>query len=152
MSRPLSSADARQSLTSHAIARGEEIRAKYGPRIGWTEILQILADRDCVRYPCEVVFDAAPLQPGEFAYLSAKGVKPEDGFTIYVHPRFATRPDRVPFLVLCQLVRVNYGEFASSADAEAFGAAALGLSQDDYYQVLCAMADEITALGGGGQP
>jgi hypothetical protein len=46
-------------------------------------------------------------------------------------------------LVLYQLVAVNYGEFASADEAETFGAAALGLTRDEYYAVLCAMADEI---------
>ena len=51
--------------------------------------------------------------------------------------------ERVPPLVLYQLVLVNYGDFASADDAETFGANALGLSKDDYYRALCEMADEI---------
>jgi hypothetical protein len=146
MSRQLTAAEARQSLTAHVAAKGDEIRAKYGPRVGWKQLLQILEDRTCVRYPCEIVFDAAPLQPGEFAYASANGEKPEDGFRMYVHPYFMTQPERVPFLVLYQLVRVNYGEFAAPEDAEAFGASVLGLSRDEYYRALCQMADEMTGL------
>jgi len=63
-----------------------------------------------------------------------------------VHPLFMLQLERVPRLVLYQLVAVNYGAFASSDDAETFGAAALGLTRDEYYAELCAMADE---LGGG---
>jgi hypothetical protein len=51
------------------------------------------------------------------------------------------RLDLVPALVLYQLVLVNYGEFASPDDAEAFGAAALGLSRDAYYELVCQAAD-----------
>jgi hypothetical protein len=40
-------------------------------------------------------------------------------------------------------VLVNYGEFASAEDAETFGAAALGLARDDYYQALCGLADQV---------
>ncbi|MDW8310472.1 MAG: hypothetical protein RMK20_13950 [Verrucomicrobiales bacterium] len=141
--RRLTAQDARQSLAAHVAARGEEIRAKYGPRIGWTELQRILQDRSCVRYPCEIVFDAAPLQPGEFAWPEPKGPKPEDGFTMYVHPLFMTQLDAVPHLVLYQLVLVNYGPFASPDDAETFGAAALGLSKDDYYAALCELADQV---------
>jgi hypothetical protein len=79
----------------------------------------------------------------EFAYAQARSERPEDGFVIHVHPYFATQPDRVPYLVLYHLVTVNYGDCASAEDAEAFGASALGLSQEDYYQALCQMADEI---------
>lgn len=149
MATQLTAADARQSLNSHMAAKGAEIREKYGPTIGWNELLQILNDRACVRYPCEIVFDAGPLQAGEFAHPVARGDRPEDGFFMHVHPYFATQPERVPCLALYQLVLVNYGEFASADDAETFGASVLGLSRDDYYAVLCQMADEIAEDGRG---
>ena len=139
----LTAEDARRSLREHVAAKGEEIRAKYGPRIGWAELQRILQDPSCVRYPCDIVFDAAPLQPGEFAWPAPKGDRPEDGFTLYVHPFFLTQLDVVPYLVLYQLVLVNYGPFASPDDAETFGAAALGLDKDEYYARLCELADQI---------
>jgi hypothetical protein len=139
----LTAEDARRSLREHVAAKGEEIRAKYGPRIGWAELQRILQDRSCVRYPCDIVFDATPLQPGEFAWPAPKGDRPEDGFTLYVHPFSLTQLDVVPYLVLYQLVLVNYGPFASPDDAETFGAAALGLDKDEYYARLCELADQI---------
>jgi hypothetical protein len=51
--------------------------------------------------------------------------------------------DKVPYLALYHLVVVNYGEFASADDAEAFAAHALGLPKDAYYQSLCDMADQL---------
>ena len=143
MGTKLTAEDARQSLTAHLMAKGAEIRDKYGANIGWNELLRILEDRSFCRYPCEIVFDAEPLQHGEFAFPMAKGERPEDGFAICVHPFFAAQLDRVPFVVLYQLVVVNYGEFVSELDAETFGASALGLSNNEYYRLLCAMADEI---------
>ncbi len=143
MLKPPTLDEARHSLNAHVEAKGAEIRAKYGPHIGWNKLLRILEDRSLVRYPCEIVFDAAPLRPGELAYPVGKGDRPEDGFTIHVHPFFATDLARVPCLVLYQLVVVNYREFASADDAETFGAGALGLSKDEYYEALCGMADEI---------
>jgi hypothetical protein len=136
-------AAARQSLNDHVAARGREIHGKYGPHIGWQELKQILEDRACVRYPCEIVFDAGPLEPGEFAHPVARGERPEDGFTMYVHPFFLTQLPQAPYLVLYQLVVVNYGEFASADDAETFGAAVLGISRDEYYHTLCEMADQL---------
>jgi hypothetical protein len=145
MPTQLTAADARQSLNAHVAVKGAEIFAKYGPRIGWRELQAILRDDACVRYPCEVVFDAAPLHPGELAHPVPKGDQPGDGFTMFVHPLFMTQPAAVPAIVLYQLVLVNYGEFASPDDAETFGAAALGLSKDDYYAQLCALADHLAA-------
>ena len=143
MATQLTAEDARQSMQAHVALKGAEIHAKYGPHIGWNELLAILADRSCVRYPCEIVFDSAGLEPGEFAHPTAKSDQPEAGFTIFVHPLLLLQADRVPSLVLYQLVLVNYGDFASADDAETFGANALGLSKDDYYHALCKVADEI---------
>ena len=147
MATQLTADDARQSLNSHVAAKGAEINAKYGPHVGWKELQCLLADRACVRYPCQVVFDAAGLQPGECAHPIAVGGRPEDGFTLYVHPLFMTDLARVPLLALYQLVLINYGEFASPEDAETFGACALGISTEEYYATLCEMADEIGGCG-----
>jgi hypothetical protein len=143
MATPPSAQEARQSLNASAAAVGAGIYDKYGPRIGWKQLQQILEDRTCVRYPCEIVFDAAPLQAGEFAHPVAKGDRPEDGFTLYVHPFFMTQLEQVPLLALYQLVMVNYGTFAGPDDAEVFGAAALGLGRDEYYRALCRLADDL---------
>ena len=149
MATALSAQEARQSLNASAGAIGAGIYDKYGPRIGWQQLLQILEDRTCVRYPCKIVFDAAPLQAGEFAHPVAKGDRPEDGFTLYVHPFIMTKLEQVPLLALYQLVLVNYGAFAAPEDAETFGAAALGLARDEYYHALCRLADELACASPG---
>jgi hypothetical protein len=144
--------DARESLAAHIAARGAEIRAKYGPRIGWAELQRILADRDCVRYPCVAVFEAGPLEPGEAAFPEPLGERPEDGFRLCLHPYFALDPDRAVLLALYQLVAINYGVFAAPDDAEAFGAAILGIAPEAYYTQLCALADELAPAGTGPEP
>jgi hypothetical protein len=139
----LSADDAKQSLTDHAAGKGVEIHLKHGPIIGWSQLLHILEDPSCVRYPCQIIFDQRELLSGELAHVVPKGDRPEDGFTVYVHPKMLTQLDKAPLVVLYQLVVVNYGPFASSADAEVFGAGALGMTTDDYYRALCRLADEI---------
>jgi hypothetical protein len=146
METKLTADDARQSLNAHVAEKGAEIHRKYGPAIGWAELPRLLEDRACVRYPCEVAFDSSPLETGECAHPELKGDRPEDGFRLCIHPFFKTRLEDVPCLVLYQLVLVNYGVFASADDAETFGASALGLAKDNYYERLCALAD---ALAGG---
>jgi hypothetical protein len=137
--------EVRQSLSAHVAEKGVEIFHKYGPRVGWSELLRLLEDRACVRYPCRIAFDAARLEPGEFAHPVPLGERPEDGFTIHVHPVFMAQLEAVPALVLYQLVVVNYGGFASADDAEAFGAAALGMSCSEYYATVCELADQVQA-------
>jgi hypothetical protein len=146
MSKQLTVEDFKESLTSHVAAKGDELREKYGPHIGWNELLQILQDRALVRYPCEIVFDSAQLQPGEFANPVGIGATPEEGFKIFVHPVFVLQLPTVPHLVLYQLVLVNYGEFACADDAETFASHALGLPKDEYYRQLCALADQLDSV------
>lgn len=143
MATQLTAADARQSLSAHVASKGAEINQKYGPRIGWTELKKVLQDRVFTRYPCQLSFDSTPLLPGEFACPIQHGATPEDGFTIAIHPQFALRLDLVPALVFYQLVAVNYGDFASAEDAEMFGANAVGMDREDYYQLICGCADEL---------
>ena len=73
---PSSAPDARQSLRARVATLGAELHAQYGPRIGWNQLVQILADRRCARYPCQIVFEAGPLQAGEFAHPVAQGERP----------------------------------------------------------------------------
>lgn len=135
--------NARQSLSAHVAARGAEIRAKHGPVIGWNEFRRLLADRDSVRYPCEIAFDAEPLEDGELAYPQPLGDRPEDGFRLCLHPYFATEPDSALLIAAYQLVAINYGSFASPEDAETFGATVLGLDRNAYYRRLCDLADTL---------
>ncbi len=143
MATQLTAESAKQSLAAHVRSKGEEINAKYGPRIGMTELEALLLDRSCVRYPCVIDFDDSRLQPGEFAFAEPNGELPENGFTLHVHPLYCSRPGVVPQLALYHLVAVNYGQFASPDDAETFASAALGIDREAYYESLCQLADEL---------
>ena len=130
-------------MEAHAASKGAEIHARYGPEIGWGQLLRILNDRALVRYPCEIAFDSKALFPGECAHAQAKTEDPKEGFTIYIHPFFASQPPNAVALAIYQLVVVNYGPFASADDAEALGAAALGLSTQAFYKRICEIADQL---------
>src|SRR5215470_18034603 len=103
MARRAYSASAHQALTAQVAADGERVCTKYGPHIGWRELQALLHDRGCVRFPCDLCFNAEPLLPGEFAHALPKGQKPEEGYTIYIHPRYEHQLQTVPYLVLHQL-------------------------------------------------
>lgn len=152
MAKQLTAEDAKVSLTSHVQTKGEEICTIFGPGLGWADLQVLLEDRTYVRYPVKIEFDSSALHPGEFAHPEPLGERPEDGFTMFVHPIYLTQLQQVPYLVLYQLVVVNYGEFACHEDAEVFAAAALGLSRDDYYDTLCSLADQLGVPFDPGSP
>ncbi|HTL59296.1 MAG TPA: hypothetical protein VL361_26725 [Candidatus Limnocylindrales bacterium] len=143
MARRVNNEIDRDCLSAQIEAEARAIRQKYGPEIGWDQLLRLLDDRNCVRFPCEIRFDAKPLLPGEFAHAEPNGAKSDEGFTIYVHPSYAERLPLVSYVVLHQLVLVNYGTSATADDAETFGSGALGLSKDQYYSMLCELSGQI---------
>src|SRR5437588_486314 len=124
MARQFNIEHVHRSLAAELLAKANEIRHKYGPQIGWEELQRVLADREFAPFPCEIRFDAEPLLPGEFGHPVAKGPTRDDGYIIYIHPFYATQLASVPYLVLHQLVLINYGESATADDAETFGSVA----------------------------
>ena len=147
MAYRLTEQDGRQSLHDHVVEKAAAARRKYGESLDYDAMLRLLADREVVRYPVAIRFDAEPLQPGEFAYAQPLGDRPSDGFCLCFHPCFQDRVDVLPLLMAYHLVRVNYGEIATYEEAELFGATLLGLDVDVYYETLCALVDSIPAGG-----
>jgi hypothetical protein len=137
---------AQQSLRDHVRAKAAEARLRRGGRIDRAEMALLLEDRSVVRYPLGVRFDSEPLRPGEFACLEALGDHPSDGFCLFIHPMFEPVDDLIPLLIAYYIPSVNYGEVASHAEAELFGAGLLGLEVEEYYRILCSVAD---TLAGG---
>lgn len=143
MARQLQSEGGRQGLRVQMAARAAEIHQKYGPDLDWNQLLRLLEDRSLVPFSCEIRFDAEPLLAGEFAHTLPRGPRNEDGFTIYIHPCYVDQLARVPYLVLYQLVLINYGTEVTADDAEMFGSRALGLTKDQYYSALCELSGQV---------
>lgn len=144
----LTEADGRKALRDHATEKAEFARRKYGGNVDYAAVLSMLDDREIVRYPTRLCFDAGPLEPGEFAYAQPVGSHPRDGFRLCMHPAFEGREELLPLLVAYHVVRINYGEIATHEEAECFGATLMGMAVDDYYAALCAAGDEVTSAGG----
>jgi hypothetical protein len=147
MDRRLTEHDGRLALRDHVLERATVARAKHGPAIDASAIMRVLEDREVVRYPMGVRFDALGLNPGEFAHAEPLGEHPRQGFCLFVHPAFEARRDLWPVLIAYHIPPVNYGDIAEAEDCELFGATLLGLGVDEYYDVLCELADSIAPAG-----
>ncbi|MBL1215874.1 MAG: hypothetical protein D8M59_00080 [Planctomycetes bacterium] len=137
--------EGKQALRDHIVEKAMNARLRYGLYIDYETITRMLDDREVVRYPTGIRFDAEPLQAGEFAFACQIGEHPRDGFCIFIHPAFEDQPDILPLLIAYHLVVINYGTLATSEDAELFGATLLGLEVDAYYEALCELADSLSA-------
>jgi hypothetical protein len=140
---PITPDGARQAMIAHAAATGSAIHGRLGGPPDYPRLVQLLEDPEAVRFPVQVVFDAGPLQGEELAYpLTAHG-DAANGYTMYVHPALAGRSADTVAAVLYALVVVNYGEAATGEVGEAFGAAVLGVTRDDFYRTMCGIASRV---------
>jgi len=142
MHRP-SAEEAQQSLRDHVVTKATEARLRRGGLIDRDTILNMLNDRSVVRYPMGVRFDAEPLRLAEFACLEALGDHPSAGFCLYIHPEFEPVDDLLPLLIAYYIPPVNYGDVATHVESELFGATLLGIDVEEYYKILCSVADSV---------
>ena len=143
MATKLTLKDGQEAMIAHAMAKGEEIRRRYGPEITSEVLPKILRDETCTRYSTCLVFDAAGIPEGTFGAARPVKNNPGEGYQLFIHPCFQDRPEVLPALTLYHLVTVNYGDFATAETAEAFAAAALGMEREEYYTFVCRLADEV---------
>lgn len=143
MARQFKNEVAPTELAERIVTLAGLIRQRFGPRLDWPHLLLLLEDRACIRFPCEIRFDAEPLLQGEFAHVVPRGQKDDEGFVIYLHPLYALQLDQAVYLVLPQLVRVNYGLQAGPEDAENFGALVMDLPRSDYFHTLCQLSGQL---------
>ncbi len=144
MERRLTEADGRIALRDHIVGRAMQARLRYGLYIDTEAIMRILDDRQVTRYPCGLRYDAAGLEPGEFAHAQPLGDRPADGYCLFIHPALEQQADLLPLVIAYHLVTINYGEIATSDEAELFGATLLGLEVEEYYEALCEIADHLS--------
>jgi hypothetical protein len=134
---------AQQSLRDHVMDKAVHARKVHADLNSAGALAALLLDRAVVRYPLGIRFDSQPLQSGEFACLEALGGHPSDGFCLFIHPMFENVVELHPLIVAYYIPSVNYGEVASHVEAELFGAALCGLDVEEYYKILCSVADTV---------
>ena len=144
MDNKLTPEDGKKALLHHVVEKAIALREKYGNFIDFSTLERILEDRDFVRYPTRMEFSSQSIDDGFFAIAEPVSIDdPSQGYVIYIHEHFKNKLGDVPALVLYQLVIVNYGDIVTGEEAELFGATVLGMEKEEYYQLLCTLADQI---------
>jgi hypothetical protein len=138
---PYTEADGRLALRDHVRDKAVAARQRY-PILNAHTLPTLLQDRTLVRYPVTLAFDNSRLQVGDLAYLQQLGETPSDGYALFLHPAIE-HDTRLPLVAAYYLPSVNYGEIVSSAEAELFGAVLNGMPVDEFYSILCALADQL---------
>jgi len=147
----------RESMNLHLRQKAQEVIDKYGELNSLSVLTEVMSDRKFVRYPVNIIYDSTKVDAGLFIAtemnLSVKNhrheddddyIKPTDrSYNFFVHECFEGQPDKLLPLILYHLPSVNYGDIATYEDSEIFASALLQMSQDDYYHLVCNLADSI---------
>jgi hypothetical protein len=141
------------SLRSHLVAQAIVARQKHGPLTA-AKLDALLHDPDCLRYPVRLAYEFGEMAMHQFAQPDLDWRNSEqDGRVLYVRPVLRDHPELLPLAVAYMIPLINYGDIISDEHCLMFGAAMLGLTEDDYYEGLCRLADLVGAesrFAGGG--
>lgn len=133
--------DIEHHVTEHATRAAQRAKAKLGGPLCPDNLYRFLTDPDCLRYPVEIVYDASPLEPHQFA---EPVIQVENGARIcrlFVHPRYRGHADALCFFVAYMAAPINYGAAATLELCESYGATLVGEDSETFYRTICAMAD-----------
>jgi hypothetical protein len=147
--RRLSAAELEQlgqhSLRDHLLAQAVVAHQKYGPLTA-DKLDALLCDPDCLRHPTRLVFEFGEMAMHQFAQPDIDWRNPEqDGRVLYLRPMLRERPDLLPLAVAYMIPLINYGGIVTDDICLLYGATLLGLMETEYYERICALADEVGA-------
>lgn len=134
-------ASAQVSLREHLVAQALVARHKHAPFTP-ASVEALLNDPACVRYPTRLVFEFGEMALHQFAQPDLDPRDPErNGRVLYLRPALRDRSDRIAQAVAYMIPLINYGEVISDEHCLLYGATLLGLTEEEYYRQMCALAD-----------
>ena len=131
------------SLLRHAGGAAARAVATLGGPLSVENLGRFLVLPDCLKHRTQIVYDAAALEPHQFAQPVFSGTAANREFLLYVHPHYESKPDCLPYIVAYMAAAINYGSAVTLDLCEEFGAALMDMPRKDFYAAVCHVADEL---------
>jgi len=133
------------SLREHLLAQAVVAHQKHGP-LTFEKLDALLHDPDCLRYPVRLVYELGEMAMHQFAQPDIDWRNTEqEGRVLYVRPVLRERPDLLPLVVAYMIPLINYGDIVADDHCLRYGAALLGMMEDEFYGEICRLADFVGA-------
>jgi len=131
------------SLREHLLAQAVVAHQKHHPLTA--ERLEFfLQDPQCLRHPVRLVYEFGEMAMHQFAQPDVDWRNTAaDGRVLYLRPLLRERPDLLPLAVAYMVPLINYGDIIADEHCLLYGAALLGLMEDEYHQQVCAMSEAL---------
>lgn len=134
---------AEDGLRAHLAEQAVFAHRKHGP-VTAANLEVLLQDSDCVRYPLRLIYEFGEMALHQFAQPDVDPRDPSGASrVIYLRPCLRSRPDLVVDAVIYMLPVVNYGDVVTDDHCLLYGATLLGLTVEEYYRRVCALADHV---------
>jgi hypothetical protein len=134
-----------QSLREHLLAQAVVAHEKFAP-LSLDRLDALLNDSGCVRHPTRLVFEFGEMAMHQFGQPDIDWRNPErDGRVLYLRPLLRERPDLIVLAAAYLIPLINYGEIIADDHCVLYGATLLGLTEEEFYRQICAMAEHVGA-------
>lgn len=134
------------ALRKHLLAQAQVAHARHAP-VGGATLDALLRDRDCVRHAVRLEYDFGGMAVHQFAHAEPDRRDPcGSGVVLFLRPQLRGRPDLIILAVAYMIPVINYGEsVVNDAHCVLYGATLLGMTEDEFYQSVCGLAEFVGA-------
>jgi len=133
----------REGLENHILMVAEKAFMKHGKIDSIDSFLELLNNREIVRFPTTIDFNDLTLKDKQCSKLDKIKETDDECYRITLHPHFRGRDKDIIALALYQIVKVNYGKIAKEKEGLLFGASILAIGEDEYKEWLTKLESEI---------
>ena len=137
----MSSEEMMQSVQDHALLSADRAQQKLGGSLTAENYEQFLQDTDCLRCPTTIIFTTEGLETHQFAQPVFSNLEGRPVCDLRIDPRFENQPDKLYMFVAYMAAAINYGNLVSTELCEMQGAALTGMSEEEFYNTICEIAD-----------
>lgn len=133
----------REGLENHIRMVAEKALSKYGKIDSFETFLEMLDDREIVRFPSIIDFKDPAGKEKHCVRLDKMGEEDNECYQISLHSHFRGRDKDVIALSVYHLVKINYGKIAKGKEALLFGSLLLNITEDEYKKWIKKLEDEV---------
>lgn len=134
-----------QALRDHLLAQAVVAHHKHAP-FDETSLAAFLNDPECLRHPVRLVFEFGNMAMHQFAQPDVDWRDSDQrGKVLYLRPLLRGRHDLTLLAVAYMAPVLNYGDIVTDVHCLLYGATLLGLTEAEFYQEICGLADHVGA-------
>lgn len=134
----------REGLENHILMVAEKAVSKHGQIDSLDTFVDVLNNREVVRFPTAIDFNDHVLENNKCSKLDKVSDGNDECYCIILHPLFKNRDKDIIALALYQIVTINYGKIAKEKEALLFGSSVLGISEEEYKALLTRLESEVS--------